>query len=61
MYIISNTVKSQSNTDYTLVISAMYMWHLKQSAIDRHMAFYIDSRFSCNPVDMFMGIIKLMC
>ena len=34
-YKFSNTVHSQLNTSYTLVIRAINMWHLKQSAIDR--------------------------
>ena len=31
-YIISNAFESRSNTSYTLVIRAKYMWMLKQSA-----------------------------
>ena len=34
-YIISNDFESQSDIDYTLVIRAMNIWQLKQSAIDK--------------------------
>ena len=34
--ITSNAFESQSNTGFTFAIRAVYIWHLKQSAIDRH-------------------------
>ena len=42
-YIISNAFEYQSNTGYSSVIRAMYMWQLKHSAIDKHIRyFYFD-------------------
>ena len=42
-YLMSNTFESPSNTGYALVISAMYMWRIKQSGIDRAIwCFYFD-------------------
>ena len=52
-YMISNALESQSNTGYTLVIRAMYMWQLKQNAIEP--CFFLFLWFSCNPVDKYKG------
>ena len=42
-------VESQSNTCYTLVIRAMYMWQLKQSAT--YGVFVLMQLFSYNSID----------
>ena len=48
-YIISNAFESRSNTGYTLVTKAKYIWMLKQSAINRAMwCFNLMQRFLDN-------------